>query len=160
METHKRIIITGKGGSGKDLLKTRFIKKGFKPSISFTTRPPRKGEVDGVDYYFINDRTFDRMIGKKEFFEFKEFRDWMYGTHVSDFASCDVFILTPPAISEMPKIIRDSSIVIYIDIEESILNKRLSDRNDADVVKRRVKADREMFDVFVDYDMRITDPTF
>jgi len=155
-----RIIIVGAGGSGKDHLKERFIKKGFKPSVSFTTRPPRAGEVDGKDYLFVSNRTFDKMIGNEEFYEHKIFNQWCYGTHKSDFVAADVFIMTPPAIDEMSKELRDSSIVIYIDVEEPIRAKRLSQRRDADDVKRRIETDRELFDCWTNYDLRVTSPVF
>jgi guanylate kinase len=155
-----RFIITGEGGSGKDLLKSRLVKKGFIPSVSFTSRPPRDGERDGYDYFFKTEREFMKMVGNEDFFEHKEFNGWLYGTHKSDFENADVFIMTPPAIVELPKDIRDSSLVIYIDIDETIRSKRLSERKDADDVKRRIIADREMFECFTDYDLRVTSPTF
>jgi len=155
-----RIIIVGAGGSGKDHLKERFIKKGFKPSVSFTTRPPREGEVDGQDYLFVSHRTFDKMVGEGEFYEHKVFNRWCYGTHVSDFDCADVFIMTPPAIDEMSQELRDSSVVIFIDVDETVRAKRLSARRDADDVKRRIEADREMFDCWTNYDLRVTSPVF
>jgi guanylate kinase len=159
-KNNKRIIICGGGGSGKDLLKQRFIDKGYIPSVSYTTRPIRDGEVDGEDYFFVTERTFQKLIGEGVFQEYKIFRDWFYGTHISDFTLADIFIMTPSAIEELPKDIRDSSIVFYIDIDESIRGKRLMDRNDVDSVKRRLQADREMFEYFCDYDVRINSPTF
>ena len=157
---NKRIIIVGHGASGKDELKTRFINKGYTPSVSFTTRLPRKNEVDGVDYIFIKDRKFDEMVSNGEFYEHNVFNKWCYGTHKSDFDGTDIFIMTPNSIEQLPKDIRDSSIVIFIDIDENIRAKRLSNRNDADDVKRRLQADRDMFFGFTDYDLRIENPTF
>ena len=155
-----RIIIVGKGGSGKDLLKDRFISKGYKPSISFTTRPKREKEIHGETYNFIDKSLFKSMIDSKMFFEYKEFRGWFYGTAIMELEIADLFIMTPPAIVELDKEIRDTSMVIYINIEESIREQRLSNRNDADSIQRRLKADREMFDDFTDFDLEITNPKF
>lgn len=155
-----RIIIVGAGGSGKDHLKQRFIDKGYKPSVSYTTRPPRSSEAEGVDYYFINEGAFKSLIKQGEFFEFKEFNGWYYGLSNVDFKIAGVMIMTPPSIRQLSKEIRETSFIIYIDIPEEIRIKRLSNRNDADSIKRRVVADREMFDCFVDYDLRISDPNF
>ena len=55
MRNHKRIILVGKAASGKDHLRKRFESRGFKYSVSYTTRPPREGEIDGKDYFFITD---------------------------------------------------------------------------------------------------------
>jgi len=156
----KRIIIVGKGGSGKDLLKNRFIEKGYKPSVSITTRAPRNGEVYGEDYYFCSLEQFQEKIDSNNFFEYKEFRGWFYGTTKEEFNKSDIFIMTPPAIKELSKEIRDSSFVIFIDIEEGIRSKRLSNRNDVDDVTRRIVTDRVLFEYFTDYDLRITDPNF
>jgi len=155
-----RIIIVGAGGSGKDHLRQRFIDRGYKPSISYTTRPPRDGEIEGVDYYFINEGAFKYAIKQGEFFEFREFNSWYYGTSNVAFKSANLFIMTPPSIHKLSKEIRETSFIIYLDIPEHIRIKRLSDRKDADSVKRRVIADKEMFDWFVDYDLRISDPNF
>lgn len=155
-----RIIITGGGGSGKDYLKRIFVNKGYKPSISCTTRPIREGEVDGKDYWFIDQPRFDAYVKYNMFYEYKEFRGWYYGTLLSDFDNSNIFIMTPYSISELSKEIRDSSLIIYLDINENIREQRLTKRNDADSIKRRLLADKEMFEFFTDYDIRIDNPLF
>jgi len=55
MKNHKRIILVGKAASGKDHLRKRFESRGFKYAVSYTTRPPREGEIDGKDYIFISE---------------------------------------------------------------------------------------------------------
>ena len=47
-----KIIIVGPGGSGKDFLRKKMVNKGFKYGVSFTSRPPREGEEEGIDYYY------------------------------------------------------------------------------------------------------------
>lgn len=155
-----RIIICGPGGSGKDHLKDRFIKKGFKPSISHTTRPSREGEIHGKEYFYTDNKNFHEMIKSGEFYEFKNFNGWFYGVTNETFNKSDLFIMTPPAIKEMTREIRETSFIIYVDVPEEIRAKRLASRNDADDVARRIRVDREMFDCFVDYDLRISDPNF
>ena len=54
MEMKKRLIIVGKGGSGKDHMRKMLQDEGFRYCISHTTRPPRKDETNGVDYFFIS----------------------------------------------------------------------------------------------------------
>ena len=155
-----KIVIVGAGGSGKDHLKQRFIDKGFKPSISHTTRSPRPGEAEGVDYFYTTNGKFNEMIKNSEFYEYKDFNNWFYGVTKDNFNKADLFIMTPPAIEEMDDETRSQCFVIYLDIPEEIRAKRVSERNDADDVKRRIAVDREMFDCFTNYDMRISDPNF
>ena len=52
MRNHKRIILVGKAASGKDHLRKKFESRGFKYAVTYTTRPPREGEIDGKDYLF------------------------------------------------------------------------------------------------------------
>ena len=63
---HKRIILVAKGAGGKDHLRKRFEKQGFTYAVSYTTRPPREGEVDGKDYIFISEDEFLNMIANNE----------------------------------------------------------------------------------------------
>jgi guanylate kinase len=54
-KNHKRIVLVGKAASGKDHLRKRFESRGFNYAVTYTTRPPREGEVNGKDYYCISD---------------------------------------------------------------------------------------------------------
>ena len=158
--TNKRTVLVGAGGSWKDYLKQKFIDKGFKPSVSLTTRAKRKGEIDGVDYHFVTALYFLSLVEAGLFFEHKNFNGWYYGTLKSDYETKDLFIMTPPAIEEMSKEVRESSMIFYIDISERVRHQRLLFRNDTDSVNRRLKADADMFDGFTDFDVRITSPNF
>jgi dephospho-CoA kinase len=68
--------------------------------------------------------------------------------------------MTPKGISQMKKEDRDRSFIIYIDIPEDIRRERLKLRSDADTVERRIAADREDFEGFENFDIRITNPLF
>lgn len=155
-----RIIMVGAGASGKDLLKQRYLSKGFTQEVSFTTRPMREGEKPGFTYHYISEKKFKRMIKKNKFIQYKDFRGWLYGTAKSEWYSKDLFIMTPEGLEQLSEKDRASSFVIYIDIPEDIRRKRLEERNDFDDVQRRLNADREQFENFTDYDMIIRDPLF
>ncbi len=155
-----KIVICGGGGSGKDFLKKKMIERGFVPSVSYTSRPPRDGEIDGQDYFFVSNRIFDKMIGKDEFHEYEIFNRWCYGTLKDDFRLCNLFIMTPPAIEKLTPELRKELFVIYLDIPVSVRRERLSKRNDTDDVQRRLQADLEMFSKFTDFDLRITNENF
>jgi len=156
----KRIIIAGKGASGKDYLRKSMESKGFKYCISHTTRPRRNDEIEGVDYYFINDNRASEMCDNSEFYEHVVFNGWLYGTSKEEFNKSNLFIMTPKGISGLKKDDRENSFIVYIDIEDTVRTKRLSERNDVDIVERRVKADFLDFCDFEDYDFKIKDPEF
>ena len=66
------LIICGKSASGKDTIKRELISKhGFKGIVTYTTRPPRKGEQDGVDYHFVSNEEFQMMVNSGFFLEWK-----------------------------------------------------------------------------------------
>lgn len=77
------IAICGKSASGKDTLAKAFQKSGygFANIVSDTTRPPRQGEVDGINYNFILPREFRERMRQEKYLEFSEFRGWYYGTN-------------------------------------------------------------------------------
>ncbi len=76
------IVLTGPSGVGKGTLLKALLQRHpeLKLSISATTRSPREGEVDGVNYYFITRQQFDLMVSEDEFIEWAEFAKNCYGT--------------------------------------------------------------------------------
>lgn len=157
----KRLIIVGKGGSGKDHLRKILQDRGFKYCVSHTTRPPREGEVNGKDYHFISvDAANHEFIRTGNFYEYVIFNGWIYCTSLSEFNSSNLFIMTPSGLLSMKPQDRKESIVLYLDIDEQTRRSRLSKRNDADKLERRLEADYEDFKDFKDYDVSITDPFF
>lgn len=86
MDKYKIIALFGPAGSGKDyiqkhIMETSWGKSHLHPIISCTTRPPRQGEQDGVDYYFL--KTAGQLLAK-DLIEFSVFRDWWYGTTINN----------------------------------------------------------------------------
>ena len=76
-------VICGPSGSGKSTLLERLMNEfpnSFAYSVSHTTRRPRAGEKDGVDYYFVSRDEMLRRIGDGEFIEHAEFSGNIYGT--------------------------------------------------------------------------------
>jgi guanylate kinase len=76
------IVISGPSGVGKDTVLRRLFQLApeLKYSVSFTTRPPRPGEVDGQSYTFVSEPDFLRLIEQKEFLEWARVYDHYYGT--------------------------------------------------------------------------------
>lgn len=77
------VVLSGPSGVGKGTVrKALFEMEGHDLvySISMTTRPPREGEVDGEDYYFVSKEEFERRIREDQFIEYAEFVGNYYGT--------------------------------------------------------------------------------
>lgn len=82
MTKGKLFIISGPSGSGKSTALAEVLKKHDNKyfSVSATTRKPRPGEVDGVDYYFKTHDEFRAMLDTDEFLEHAEYAGNYYGT--------------------------------------------------------------------------------
>lgn len=154
----EKIIIVGKGGSGKDYLRKMLqsFYGGLKYCKSYTTRPKRKDEVDGFDYYFI---TENQIPEKKDLYESVTFNGWFYGTTKEDFKNSNLLIMTPKGISSLKKKDRKKSVIVYIQADEETRRRRLSTRKDSDDVERRILADKEDFMNFEDFDITIKNST-
>ncbi len=78
----KLYVISGSSGVGKGTVLKGFLKRNpeFMLSISCTTRKPRPGEVDGVNYFFLSKDEFKNCIDNDKFLEWAEFAGNFYGT--------------------------------------------------------------------------------
>lgn len=161
INNHKRIILVGKAASGKDHLRKKYQSRGFTYAISYTTRPPRIGEVDGKDYFFLTETQSQKMIDSKLFYEYVYFNGWLYGTSIQQFYCDDLFIMTPKGISHIKPEDRLNSFICYTDINIDTRIERLSKRDmPGDSLSRRIEADELDFMYFNDYDLRITNEDF
>lgn len=80
------IVISGPSGAGKGTICKRFMErnKNVALSVSATTRSPRNGEVEGVNYYFMSKEKFKEKINDNDFLEYAEVYDNYYGTPKSN----------------------------------------------------------------------------
>src|SRR5262245_50510979 len=77
------IVVSAPSGAGKTSLAERALKRvpGLRFSVSYTTRGPRGGERNGVDYFFVDGEQFDAMRSRGEFLEWAEVHGHLYATH-------------------------------------------------------------------------------
>jgi len=76
------IVVSGPSGVGKSSVVREVLTQLPEAwlSVSATTRPPRAGEVDGTDYFFVDNAAFDQLIAQDELLEWVEFAGNRYGT--------------------------------------------------------------------------------
>ncbi len=76
------IILSSPSGVGKTTLTKKIQQKyrSFKISVSYTTRPPRSNEVDGVDYHFVSKDDFEKLMSENKFYEYAKIFENYYGT--------------------------------------------------------------------------------
>lgn len=153
------LIICGKSASGKDTIKRELISKhGFKGIVTYTTRPPRKGEQDGVDYHFVSNEEFQMMVNSGFFLEWKEYDTvngtWYYGSALNDYDGATkntVVILTPSGYLDFLNRSGNSEnhLCIYLYANLATIRKRLKSRGDnKEEAERRISKDNEDFREF------------
>ena len=141
------ILLCGKSASGKDTIQKELIKMGYKSVVSYTTRPPRKGEVDGVAYNFISKEEFLKKDEEGFFAETTHYdvatgETWYYGAAIKDLTSDKVFIANPEGLSQIRKMKPLNPIAFYIMADEETIWNRLRQRgDDAAEARRRLNAD-------------------
>ena len=76
------LVIAGPAGSGKTTLCDRLVEENERVErlVTCTTRSPREGEQDGVDYHFLSNEAFDQNIAEGAFLEWAKVHDHRYGT--------------------------------------------------------------------------------
>ncbi|WP_368029606.1 guanylate kinase [Arcobacter sp. s6] len=160
------LILSGPSGCGKSTLLKEVYKdiSDYYFSISTTTRTPRTGEVNGVDYFFVTKEEFEKDIENDNFLEYAKVHDNYYGTS-----------LTPinKALQEGKLVIFDidvqgheivrsklNSIVTSVFITTPslrVLEERLNARNtdSSDIIEKRIKNAKGEVEFFQDYDYLI-----
>ena len=86
-------IFCAPSGSGKSTMVKHLLHtypNQFELSISCTTRPPREGEVNGINYHFLSNQEFADKIENGEMLEATVFRDWCYGTSLDGISLKDI----------------------------------------------------------------------
>ena len=161
----EKFIILGKSGSGKDFLLKGLIEKGERYSPKITTRPPREGELNGVDYLFTNNQQFEILLDNNQIKVYQKFIingvDWYYGITKENFDTNNIFIMTPNEVSQLTQEDRKRCFITYLDIEADTRKKRIQNRYDNnDSVYRRIEADDLDFANFNSYDLKLTDSEF
>ncbi len=81
-------VVTGPSGCGKSTLIREVMRRlgDLEFSVSHTTRPPRPSEKDGVDYHFVTDKAFARLVRAKRFLEHANVHGHLYGTSLAEVA--------------------------------------------------------------------------
>ena len=104
------IVLLGATGAGKSLIEKELVENhGFSNIISFTTRQPRDYEINGRDYYFIEDEQFREMLKDEYFAEHAEYpQNRLYGTLKTDYTEESlntnrVVVLTPNGYRQLQK---------------------------------------------------------
>jgi len=146
------VVISGPSGVGKSTILKRLADDiDYVFSVSATTREPRPGEVDGVDYRFLDPDTFKQMIEHREFVEWATYGGNLYGTPIASIedarASGEVVILDIEldGARQVRGLFPDALLIWVNPPSFSELERRLVERDDTEpaAVQRRLERARE-----------------
>jgi len=151
----KIILIVGKSRSGKDTI-AKILEKDFqvKPIVSYTTRPKRDNETNGVEHWFISEKEMERIKNEEDMIGYtkNESTGIEYCAVSSDLdpKMWYSYIINPEGIRYFMANMKPDVYfhIVYVDCPEDILMKRGKERNDQDTFLRRLESEREEFDYF------------
>lgn len=157
------IALLGESGSGKSTIQNVLCKKyGYEKLITYTTRKPRNGEVDGTDYHFISEDTFKQMYRNNAFCETASYNGWHYGTAKNDCTNNKVAVITPHGLRQIKAFKNLKLSSFYIDVpRRDRLIKILERGDDMEEAYRRSLSDVGQFDGISDeVDYAIPNPNY
>ncbi|MBI5894106.1 MAG: guanylate kinase [Deltaproteobacteria bacterium] len=162
-------IVSAPSGAGKTTLCKMAVDffSDLRHSVSYTTRPPRDGEINGIDYNFVTQETFDKMFKNKEFLECAEVHGYKYGTSIKDLheliargldVMLDIDVQGARQVKDSEETQNFKKVFIFImppSIE--VCEERLKNRgkDDTETIKKRVENARKEITKSIWYDYNI-----
>ena len=155
-------IISAPSGSGKSTLVHRLLAShpGLLFSISYTTRPPRPTETNGIDYNFISRKDFEARLARGEFLEYAEVFGNFYGTNRETFESATrqgndlVLDIDVQGARQLKVAIPQAISIFVLPPSRDVLEQRLRSRSQdsEEVIQRRLRGAAEEVQNYTQYD--------
>ena len=156
------IVLSGPSGAGKSTVIAQLLstRENIHFSVSFTTRSPRAGEEDGVNYNFVDKAEFERMIAADELLEYAEYVGNYYGTSmkvIQDKLNQGVDVLLDIEVQGAAKVrakCPEAVLIFVVPPSFEELSRRLHGRNtdDEDVIEGRLQQARQEYKEIKNYD--------
>jgi guanylate kinase len=156
------LVITGPSGVGKGTLIKGLLERvpGLQLAVSATTRRPRTGEVNGIDYHFLSEEDFDRRVAAGEFVEHAEYAGNRYGTLESELsrpARGIVLEIDVQGARQVRETLPEAKLIFIEPPSFEDLERRLAGRGSdrPEQIARRLAAAREELAAAGEFDHRI-----
>ena len=134
------VILSGVAGAGKDTIKKEIIKRmDFVESLpSYTSRPPREGDIPGQTYNFVTKAEFEEMIEKNEFYEYDIHHNNYYGVPrklLNEKMKDGKVIIKDVDVNgteNLVKLLKDDTkiVTIFLRVPNDVLERRLKERSE------------------------------
>lgn len=138
------LILVGPSASGKtEVVKLLISKYGMKKLVTYTSRSMRIGEINHVDYHFLERSDFEEKIKNNFFLEYVEYNGNYYGTSYEGLDADKVVILEPSGLKHYIREAREKIKICYITCCKEIREERMIKRGDSkeNIEKRLVNDD-------------------
>ena len=137
------IVVSGPSGAGKDTIVARVLEddKNAWLSVSATSRKPRKGEVDGINYFFLEKEDFEQKIKENYFLEYAEYAGNYYGTPKEkirqklDQGFDVILVIEIQGAKKIKELVPEALFIFILPPSEKELLRRLSKRKTEDTKK-------------------------
>lgn len=164
VEVGQVFVVSAPAGTGKTTLVKKLIEEFpcVKTTISYTTREPRQGEAQGVDYFFISKQEFQKKIEEHEFLEYVELYGHYYGTSKNSIEKLQkagnhvVLVIDTEGGLKIKKIM-DATLIFIMPPSLEELGKRLRERKseEPEVITRRLEWSKNEIEDAKHYDYKI-----
>lgn len=140
------IVLIGESASGKSTIEKELVNRGLKKIVSYTTRPIRQNEKDGIDYHYINKEEFLSKLKNGFFAEYTIYNEWYYGIATNDCIDNAVVVVEPHGFRQLKQMDGMNIISFYIKVNERERLIRMVKRGDNLLeVFRRIFSDQGVF---------------
>ena len=163
-------VVSAPSGTGKTSLVERLVRRvpDLVESCSYTSRPARDGERDGVDYHFISRQRFEEMVGRGAFLEWADVFGKLYGTAKADTEAqlarrCDVvLVIDVQGARQLRANGVEATSIFVLPLSPDVLESRLRGRSqDSEVqIRRRLAVARDEVLAFTEYDYLVVNDEF
>ena len=163
------MILVGGSGSGKNTVMEELCNNyNYEKLVTTTTRKPREGEVNGVDYHFITIEEFSKRNNNNEFLETVKFNENFYGSGLNAFEkdfkkNIPIIILEPSGAKIAKKLLKEinkSAKIIFINESEETCIERVLKRpaSTTEKIERigKIKTQEKNWGVYLPYDFKTT----
>ncbi len=141
------VLLVGPSASGKtEAAKLLGKRYGIVKAVTHTTRKPRLGEIDGVDYHFVSEEEFLRLEKEGAFVETTCYNGKHYGCSKKEIAPGRVVVVDPNGLKSFLGLGNDAIVTFYLNASESTRLERMKTRGDSDeVIESRLENDKTQF---------------
>ncbi len=154
MSKGKLFVFSGASGVGKSTVLSKVMesRRDLRFSVSATTRGPRPGEIDGVNYYFVSKDCFEEMIRQDAFVEYDAHMDNYYGTPKAQLeeklqTGSVVLDIEPNGAFRVKKAWPDAVLIFIKPPDQEELERRLRSRGDTPEEQIRLRLDRARWEI-------------